>query len=149
MTPIYCSALIPVVYAISLHLLNNCNPKSTYPTLCPTLRLDTMSHVLDWVFRWVTIKRACSIWNRGIACALYGYSSDICNLPCATSRLFRKLDRVFADGLCKKEMTNRISACSLRTWVNSNFFLLHVMCHKVQWKTIRFHSGNQECQLRT
>ena len=44
-------------------------------------------------FRRVTIKSACSIWNRGKTHVLYGYSSEICNLLCVTSRLISKLGR--------------------------------------------------------
>ncbi len=45
------------------------------------------------VFRRVTIKLECSVWNRGKTRALYGYSYEIRNLPRVTSRLILKLDR--------------------------------------------------------
>ena len=47
-----------------------------------------MSHTIAY-FRRVTIKRACSIWNRVKTFALL---SEIRNLPCVTSRLILKLD---------------------------------------------------------
>ena len=39
------------------------------------------------------------MYNGGKTCALYGYSPEIRNLPCVTSRLISELDREYAEGL--------------------------------------------------
>ncbi len=66
-----------------------------YGTFCLTLRWDMMSHPVDCVFQASChhYKCMCSVWNRGKTHTLYGYSSEICNLPRVKSCLISKLDR--------------------------------------------------------
>ena len=43
---------------------------------CPSLRLDMVSLLVDVYFKWVTIKRMCSIWNCNKPHTFYCYYID-------------------------------------------------------------------------